>query len=349
MARNLATLEEVAQPGEYNDDYEMTTSALGSGKLVKPRPTFGVDDWDMVPDADWLLRLTGSLRTAELDDEDAFIPESQQSRFAVARSGMSAHSSAIRIIPTKGARFTTGLRRGVLLALLGALGVALVGGAGYLLAETAWLSNLFTTPAPAQAQPPPASAQVQTEPQVLIPLAPLPDIRDSRPPVTQPAQPQAVEPAIPVDMQEAALAGTDALSLRERGVQAYKAGDYAQAASLLEQSVALNADDAVAEYQLGMAYMSITGREHALDDAELAFRTATSLQPDWAAASQMLAETFIRRGFYTEAIPFALDATRIDPTMSEAWLTLSRAYTGAGMEEEASGALNEAAKYAPER
>jgi predicted Zn-dependent protease len=93
--------------------------------------------------------------------------------------------------------------------------------------------------------------------------------------------------------------------------------------------------------------MSVTGRDHALDDAELAFRTAASLQSSWAAPHQMLAETFLRRGFYEEAIPAAQAATRLDPTMAEAWLTLGRAYAGAGMEEEAAQANAEAARYAP--
>ena len=348
MSEPIATLEEAAPAGEYLDDYEVNTNRLASGTLEKPKPEFGIEDWDMVPDANWLLRLTGSLRTAELDDSEFQATPDAKSRFGAlrlqARSGMASHASAVKIVPTKGARFTTGLRRGFLLALLGALGVGVLAGAGYLLAETAWLSNLLSPAPPTQA--PPARPAGEAQPEVQQPSVPLHDLRDSRPP-TSFAQPQAANPAIPADIEASALAGTDALVMRERGTQAYKSGNYTEAVTLLEQSVALNKDDPVAQYQLGMAYMSVTGREHALDDAELAFRTAASLQPGWAATHQMLAESFLRRGFFNEAIPAARQATSIDPTMVEAWLTLGRAYTGAGMEAEAAQAYAEAARYAP--
>ena len=352
MSEPIATLEEAPASSDYLDDYEMTTSRLASGTLEKPKPAYSVEDWDMVPDGDWLLRLTGRLSTAELDDEASQVPANSKSRFAVpraqARAGMAAHTSAVKIVPTRGARFTTGLKRGLLLALLFAVGISSLAGAGYLLAETAWLSNLFSPAAPAAN--PPAQTPGETQPQAEPPPGILPEIRDSRPPNPQPAQdtqPQGANPAIPADIEEAALAGTDAIVLRDQGIQAYRAGSYAEAVVLLEQSVALNRDDPTAQYQLGMSYMSIMGREHALDDAELAFRTAVSLQPGWAAAHQMLAETFLRRGFHQEAIPAAQEATRLDPTRAEAWLTLGRAYTGAGMEAEAAQAYAEAARYAP--
>jgi hypothetical protein len=354
MSEPVATLEEAPASSDYLDDYEMTTSRLASGTLEKPRPAYSVEDWDMVPDGEWLLRLTGSLSTAELDDEAPQVPANSRSRFATpraqARAGMAAHTSAVKIVPTRGARFTTGLKRGLLLALLSAVGISALAGAGYLLAETAWLSNLFTPAAPAADPPAQTPGEMQPQPQADPPPGILPEIRDSRPPNPQPAQnarPQGTNPAIPADIEEAALAGTDAIVLRDQGIQAYRTGSYAEAVVLLEQSVTLNRDDPAAQYQLGMSYMSVTGREHALDDAELAFRTTVSLQPGWAAAHQMLAETFLRRGFHQEAIPAAQEATRLDPTRAEAWLTLGRAYTGAGMEDEAAQAYAEAARYAP--
>lgn len=354
MTEPTATMEETATTGEYTDDYEMSTNRLASGTLQKTAtPSYSVNDWDMVPDSEWLLRITSGLNTAELED-DPFTPE-QRSRFgalkAQARAGMASHASGVKIVPTKGARFTTGLRRGVLLTLLSALGITLIAGAGYLLAETAWLSNLFAPAAPAITPPvqEPSSQQPTNQTQVEQPAPVLPEVNDSRPPAPSAnnSQPATDSPAVPADIQESALAGTDALVLRDRGVDAYKAGNYAQAVDLLEQSVALNKDDAVAQFQLGMAYMSVTGRNHSLDDAELAFRTAVSLQPGWAAAHQMLAESFLRRNYFKEAIPFAQQATQIDPTMAEAWLTLGRAYQGAGMDAEAQQAYAEAAKFAP--
>ena len=327
MSEPIATLEKSSPSSDYLDDYEVTTNRLASGTLEKPKPAYGVEDWDMVPDGEWLLRLTGGLSTAELDDEEPQAVAQTGSRFATpraqARGGMSAHTSAVEIVPTRGARFTTGLKRGLLLVLLTALGVGMLAGGGYLLAETAWLSNLFSPVAPAPEPPaqPPEAAQPQPEP----PPVAQQELRDSRLANPQPAREAA--PSIPADIEEAALAGSDAIILRDQGIKAYRAGSYVEAVALLEQSIALNSDDPSAQYHLGMAYMAVTGRQHALDDAELAFRTAVSLQPGWAAAHQMLAETFLRRGFHDEAIPAAREATRLDPTMVEAWLTLGRAYT----------------------
>jgi tetratricopeptide (TPR) repeat protein len=135
--------------------------------------------------------------------------------------------------------------------------------------------------------------------------------------------------------------------LRDRGTAQYRAGNYEQAIRLLEQSVNLDGSDVLAYYQLGLAYMAASGREHALEDAELAFRTATSLQPEWAAPYTGLAESFLRRGLYEDAIPPALKATRLEPGSAEAWLTLGRAYRGAGLESEATRAFAEAARLAP--
>lgn len=346
MTEPTAAVEESATSSEYVDDYEMSTNRLGSDTLQKPTPisSNGISEWDMVPDSEWLLRMTSGLSTAELED-DPFTP-APPSRFGglklQSRAGMAAHTSGVKIVPTKGAKFTTGLRRGVLLTLLSALGIALIAGAGYLLAETTWLSNLFAPTAPAVEQ----TAQQQSNDPAVKPQSAVPSAQNSG--STAPSnntQEESSAPSVPADIQESALAGTDAIVLRDRGIEAYKAGDYAGAVALLEQSVGLNKDDAVAQYQLGMAYMSITGREHSLDDAELAFRTAVSLQPEWAAAHQMLAESFLRRDFFAEAIPFAEKATQIDPTSAEAWMTLGRAYTGAGMETQAQQAYAEAAKY----
>jgi Flp pilus assembly protein TadD len=136
-------------------------------------------------------------------------------------------------------------------------------------------------------------------------------------------------------------------TLAERAATLYKEGDYKGAIDLLESSVLEDATDAVAYYQLGLAYLATTDREHAADDAELAFRTAISLQPDWGAPYRLLAETMLRRGFYSEAVEFASRATELDPGQPEAWLTLGHAYEGAGQGAEATRALAEAKRIAP--
>ena len=82
-------------------------------------------------------------------------------------------------------------------------------------------------------------------------------------------------------------------------------------------------------------------------DAELAFRTSISLQPDWAAPYQGLAENLMRMGAYEQAIAPAQKATELAPAAPEVWLTLGRAYQGAGREAEAARTFEQASYLAP--
>jgi tetratricopeptide (TPR) repeat protein len=341
MAKSLATLEPGSPDSDYLDDYDTATNRLASGALEKRKPAMGMEDWDMIPNADWLLRITDQLRTDHLPDEDPdFVPArgrnlKRERLQALRSSGMQAHTSAVKIVPTRGARFTTGVRRVVLMSLLAALAVGALALGGYLVASTTWVSSLLGNSTPAAPVTAPGTGP-QTAPQE---------------PPQQQTQPQGVlpnpQPNVPADMEESAQAGVNARSLRDRGMAAYQEGNYNEAADLLEQSVSLDPEDPTAQYQLGMADMATTGRAYALDDAELAFRTAVSLQPDWAAAYQMLSETFLRRNMYQQAIEPALKATQLDPNMSQAWMSLGRAYEGAGNKQDAQTAYEQAAKLAP--
>lgn len=337
MARSLATLEPNSPDSDYLGDYDTATNRLASGVLEKRKPSMGMEDWDMIPNADWLLHITDQLRTDHLPDDDPdFTPArgrnlKRERTQAVRSSGMQAHTSAVKIVPTRGARFTTGARRVVLMSLLAVLAVGALAGGAYLLASTAWVSSLVGNNTPAAPVTAP-QANPQTQPQAQVP--------------PQAAAPNP-QPNVPADMEQSAQAGVNARSLRDRGMAAYQAGNYNDAADLLEQSISLDPEDPTAQYQLGMADMATTGRPYALDDAELAFRTAASLQPDWAAAYQMLSETFLRRNMYQQAIEPAQKATQLDPNMGQAWMSLGRAYEGAGKAQDAQQAYAQAAKLAP--
>ena len=58
MARSLATLEPNSPDSDYLHDYDIATNRLASGVLEKRKPSMGMEDWDMIPNADWLLRIT---------------------------------------------------------------------------------------------------------------------------------------------------------------------------------------------------------------------------------------------------------------------------------------------------
>lgn len=323
---------------EYAAEGELPTNRLTSSHLDNSLHTTqhaGVGGKDDLATVDWLAKLT----TRQISSEDVVEADTPVEPAKDEPSGMGQHASPPRMVPTRGARFTIGLRRTVLMAALALFAVGVLAATAYGLASTSWLSSLFTTQgasvAPASQQeitvsaPQPIQAEAGAEPQAQ----------------TEP-QPQ-VEGVAPTVVEAPTTSTSSASELRDRGIASYKAGNFAQAIELLESAVLADETDSFAYYQLGLAYMAATGQERALDDAELAFRTAQSLQPDWAAPYGGLAETLIRREFYEEAVAPALEAIRLDPNMAEAWLMLGRAYQGAGQELEATQAFIEAARHAP--
>ena len=306
-----------APDDEDFDQDDILTNRLGSGSLrVLPGGAPARDQATRRDGAHLRKLTTNPLDTADLGHSAPPVP-----------SGMAAHAAPPRMAPTIGARLSTHLRRITLLGLLAAAVLGTVAGGTYLFLASPWATGLVATP------PATTTDDTPTQPGQAV----APPVDDTAPADANP---------MPDDLA-AAMAGVDARNLRDRGIAAYQQGDYDEAITLLSDSVALAGDDPVAHYQLGLAYMAAPERDRALDDAELAFRSAISLQPEWAAPHSMVAETLIRRGFYTEAIAPAEQATRLDPTQSSAWLTLARAYEGANMPAEATAAYAEATRRAP--
>lgn len=297
------------RPGDASND-ELPTNRL-TGRLQAD------DSVDAVPEVDWLSRL-GTTPFIET------LAESSPSRWEP--SGMAQHTAAPKMIPTIGARLTTGVKKSFIVVIMLGLSIGALAAAGYGLLSTEWFAGVLTpqpaAPTQSEQKPPQGLGQAQQ--------APLPDVAQGG--------------TLPVI--EAPLNGS-AKELRDRGIVEYKSGNFDAAIRLLEGSTNLDGDDAITYYQLGLAYMVAPKREHALEDAEMSFRTAASLQPEWAAPLQGLAESLIRRNFYKDAVKPALEATRLDPTLGEAWMTLGRAYHDSGQEAEATRAFAEAARHSP--
>lgn len=308
------------------DQDDVLTNRLGSGNLrVIPGGAPAREPGSRRDPAHLRKLTTNPLDTADLGRSTPPVP-----------SGMGAHSAPPRMSPTIGARLSTGLRRVTLLTLLAAAVLGALAGGAYLLLSTPWATGLVDQP--------PAATSDNTAAQ---PAQSQPGPAEVAPPVDDTAPGQGTAPDGMPDDLAAAMAGVDARNLRDRGIAAYQQGNYDEAITLLSNSVTLAGDDPIAQYQLGLSYMAAPKRERALDDAELAFRSAISLQPEWAAPYTMVAETLLRRGFYTDAIAPAVQSTSLDPTQSSAWLTLARAYEGANMPAEATAAYAEATRRAP--
>ena len=302
MTEPMPTLSETDVTDNYSEEADLATAHL-SGSAVPP-PGSEASQFDTT---DWLTLLATRTTLPSLEDYD------QPPNAPLPPSGMVAHTAPPRMRPTVGARLTTGLRRALLLCVLGIVAVGAIGGGIYVISSTTWFSAAI---APTGSAP---AAQIQP-----------------KLPATQP--------------QEAAGATTGGASpqeLRDKANSQYRAGNYGQAIDLLESVQQMYGGDAVTYYQLGLAYMAATGRDHALEDAEMAFRTAISMQSAWAPPHQMLAESLLRRGFAKEAVEPAKEATTLDPSQSEAWMTLGRALQADGHQPEATRAFAEAARHAP--
>lgn len=272
-------------------------------------------------------RRPDALLTGRLDEDDIPLPAQP--------SGMGQHTAAARIVPTVGSRVRTGLRRSTLLALLSVAAGSTLAGGGYVLATSPWAANIIngspSTPAVVSA---PAPSQGSTGSQSPSQQAPAASAQQSG----------AKDDQLGTVASPAAGSTGGYEIQRDWGIAQYKQGNYAKAIELLEGYVEINGDDALAYDDLGLSYMAITGKAHSLEDAEMAFRTAASLQSGWAAPYQGLAESLLRRGYYTDAIAPAEKATQLQPTLADAWLTLGRAYQGAGRTTDADNAFAQAEK-----
>jgi cytochrome c-type biogenesis protein CcmH/NrfG len=314
MVNTLERPEALASDTGPSDEAELPTNRLSStnlqaNQLISGR--FYVPDGGEESPIDWVQKLTSANPVTE-----AFVDEEPDPQ--PAPSGMGHHvTGPARMIPARRSLLPAGVKRAIVTLLI----VSCAGGVGtgiYALVDNGSFATLFA-------------------PQAVSPAtAPAGDQSQLQPPVMQ--DPTAVPQSV---------VSASASQLRDQGIEQYKRGNFDEAIKLLESASNMGTDDARVYYHMGLSYLAVGGREHSLDDAELAFRTAASLEPTWAAAHSMLAESLVRRSYYAEAIAPALEATRLDPKSGEAWMTLSRAYKGAGQETEATRAYAEAARLAP--
>ena len=345
MRKQVETLQDHIDYNPAQHAADESTSHLDSG-LLASGSNLAYDDASSPiedaeqrerPNTDWLRVLAAQPEYPETFDDPLPEPPPEP-------SGMAFHSVPARIGLTFGARLALGLRRGTLLLLASALAVGVLAGGFYALSSTSWFSPALTlTSPPTGKQPPPADSV--SPGRLGASQAADPDPQQAQPGSAPRQAPGAAN--APAGAQDSVSAGGGAGSARaqvESGIAQYKLGNYDRAIDLLQSAVDANGGDAVTYYQLGLAYIAASGREHALDDAEMAFRTAISLQPGWAAPHQLLAEALIRRGYFSGAIDPAKQAVQLDPNQAESWLTLGRAYRGAGQEAEARKAEAEAAQ-----
>jgi Flp pilus assembly protein TadD len=222
-----------------------------------------------------------------------------------------------------------GWRRALTFAGLALVALLLVGAFWSALQNSGVFRPLAPTVTPT---PPPTLAP----PQVRLPPTTLPRS-------AAPATPPGTAAALP------SVTPSSAAVTRATALKAVQEGRFAQAVPLLEQVTAREPSDAEALFALGIAYLNASDHPNGAREALLTFRSVAALQPDWPPGQQMLAEVLMRQNppQYRDAVPPAHRAVEVDATRPEYWITLARAYEGAGDTASATQAYAEAARHSP--
>ncbi len=111
-----------------------------------------------------------------------------------------------------------------------------------------------------------------------------------------------------------------------------------KAIDLLEKSVSLDQNNALAWAYLGRAYhinaLQFSGDRSELSSAEANYEQAIALDPELSQARLMMAKLFTETGRVERAVPLLIELVQTHPNMAEAHWELSYAYRYAGLLEE---------------
>ena len=144
--------------------------------------------------------------------------------------------------------------------------------------------------------------------------------------------------AVPASVDTSEAPGLHLLASLE-----YQSGNYAAAAHLLTQSLAVQPNFVNGHRDLGFTLFSL-GQ---LENAERHLRVANRLQPNEPQVLGKLSEIYIRQGRFAEALEAALLSTRLAPGVSRGFYNLGYAYAQEGMSAEAVSAFAEALRLDP--
>ena len=111
-----------------------------------------------------------------------------------------------------------------------------------------------------------------------------------------------------------------------------------KAIDLLEKSVALDQNNALAWAYLARAYhinaLQFSGDRNELSSAEANYEQALALDPELSQARLMMAKLFTETGRVERAVPLLIELVKTNPNMAEAHWELSYAYRYAGLLDE---------------
>jgi serine/threonine-protein kinase len=159
----------------------------------------------------------------------------------------------------------------------------------------------------------------------------------------------------PVESQRIALdrpANTTAYEYYLRGVDLYSLNDFAGAIDILNKSIALEPDYALAWAQLGRAYtthasLQFGGRQQ-YTHAREAYAKALSLDPGLVDIRVYMANLLTDTGRVEEAVPLLREALTTNPNFAEAHWELGYAYRFAGVLDESVAESEQSRRIDPE-
>src|SRR5438552_4695625 len=111
----------------------------------------------------------------------------------------------------------------------------------------------------------------------------------------------------------------DAVAVFNQAQVAHEKGDLSAAIKLYEKALKIVPEFPEAEYQRGVALLSL-GK---MDDAEKAFRHAVQLRADWTLAATALASILVQKGQFAEAEPMLTRVIDADPQNSSAFTAMT--------------------------
>lgn len=137
--------------------------------------------------------------------------------------------------------------------------------------------------------------------------------------------------SVHVSAQDDELGADDPVRIFNRAQDAHAKGDIERALELYDAALKLKPDFAEAEYQKGVALISLKRTT----EAETALRHAAAIKSDWALPQVTLGLLFARTGRESDAEPFLRRAVELDPKNLQALVTLAQLRARAGANADA--------------
>jgi tetratricopeptide (TPR) repeat protein len=137
--------------------------------------------------------------------------------------------------------------------------------------------------------------------------------------------------AVCASAQDDELGADDPVRIFNRAQDAHAKGDVERAVELYDAALKLKPDFAEAEYQKGIALVSLKR----MTEAEGALRRATAIKKDWSLPQVALGQLLARAGRESEAEPYLRRAVELDPKNLQALVTLAQVRARAGANADA--------------